>query len=252
MSTASQSASIYYVGWDVGGWNCDRNSKSRDAIAILDSPLSPVGIVWRGNLRDNINRAASANDWLRGLFDLCKSSIPTSIEKVVLAIDAPLGYSLQFANLITDLRCVESVGCSSTNEYLFRQTERMLFERGFSPLSSVKDMIGSQSTKALHVLAKFAPATQSCGVWTDGCALTAIEAYPSACRHSSLLRELRNRGQYVSQSTDKDDALTCALIAYLFDQRRAEMVPPPADVPVVEGWIWLPRDARAKAAEPAI
>jgi hypothetical protein len=252
MSSTPDLTNTYYIGWDVGGWNCDRNSKSRDAISILDSSLSLVGTSWRGNLRDSLNRAATSNDWLRELFDVCRSSVPAPLGKVVLAIDAPLGYSLQFAKLITDLRCVDSVGRSAANEYLFRQTERMLFERGFSPLSSVKDMIGSQSTKAQHVLAKFASATQSCGVWTDGCALTAIEAYPSACRHSSLLRELRNRGQYTSQGTDKDDALTCALIAYLFDQRRAEMVPPPDDVPVAEGWIWLPRDARAKAAEPAI
>ena len=21
----------YFIGWDVGGWNCDKNAKSRDA-----------------------------------------------------------------------------------------------------------------------------------------------------------------------------------------------------------------------------
>ena len=26
-----------FIGWDVGGWNCDRNSKSRDALVVLDA-----------------------------------------------------------------------------------------------------------------------------------------------------------------------------------------------------------------------
>lgn len=32
----------YFVGWDVGGWNCDNNSESRDAIVILDANLALV------------------------------------------------------------------------------------------------------------------------------------------------------------------------------------------------------------------
>jgi hypothetical protein len=41
----------FYIGWDVGGWNCDHNQKSRDAIVILSHDLSIVGRPWRGNLR---------------------------------------------------------------------------------------------------------------------------------------------------------------------------------------------------------
>jgi hypothetical protein len=26
-------ASAFFIGWDVGGWNCDDNSKSRDALS---------------------------------------------------------------------------------------------------------------------------------------------------------------------------------------------------------------------------
>lgn len=36
-------ASAYYVGWNVGGQNFNRNANSRDAIAILDSELAIVG-----------------------------------------------------------------------------------------------------------------------------------------------------------------------------------------------------------------
>ncbi|WP_081139039.1 hypothetical protein [Halomonas sp. BC2] len=27
-----------YIGWDVGGWNCDHNPASRDALVVLDAP----------------------------------------------------------------------------------------------------------------------------------------------------------------------------------------------------------------------
>lgn len=26
-----------FIGWDVGGWNCDRNASSRVALVVLDS-----------------------------------------------------------------------------------------------------------------------------------------------------------------------------------------------------------------------
>lgn len=26
----------HFIGWDVGAWDCDKNSNSRDAILILD------------------------------------------------------------------------------------------------------------------------------------------------------------------------------------------------------------------------
>ncbi|MGO9017169.1 MAG: hypothetical protein ACLQVJ_02350 [Syntrophobacteraceae bacterium] len=49
---------FFYIGWDVGGWNCDKNLNSRDAIVILDSALAIMGKPWRGNLRTAINNSA--------------------------------------------------------------------------------------------------------------------------------------------------------------------------------------------------
>ena len=65
--------STFYIGWDVGGWNCDKNGKSRDALVILDAELKLVGRPWRGNLRTAINEAADASDWVNRLFGLCKA-----------------------------------------------------------------------------------------------------------------------------------------------------------------------------------
>jgi hypothetical protein len=47
--------SVFYISWDVGGWNCEKNANSRDALAILDADLNLIGQPWRGNLTDAIN-----------------------------------------------------------------------------------------------------------------------------------------------------------------------------------------------------
>lgn len=246
-------ALVFYVGWDVGGWNCDKNGKSRDAIVILDAALQIVGKPWRGNLRTTINAATGADAFVQALFALCGSpalgalgaaSARPANPRVTLAIDTPLGFSQAFVGLATGLQCVEPIGQSNANPYLFRRTERFLFEHRLTPLSAIKDMIGSQATKGMHTLAKFAPHRTSCGVWTDTRHLVAIEAYPSACKKSQDMALLRQRYATLDHE-DKTDALTCALVAYLFDQKREALAAPDADVPLSEGWIWVPRDVLA-------
>lgn len=231
----------FYIGWDVGGWNCDHNPRSRDAIVILDADLHPVGTVWRGNLREAINSSATASDWVRALFRECRAKCPPEFA-ITLAIDAPLGFSREFIQLIKDGNTCGPIGQSRDNRYLYRNTERVMFARDQPPLSAVKDMIGSQSTKAIHALARFAPERVACGVWRspDG-VLTAIESCPAACRGSPTLAGLRHCGPLMND--DQEDALTCALVASVFATDRDQLVAPPADVPVEEGWIWVPQDA---------
>lgn len=255
MSEAGQ-PDQFFIGWDVGGWNCDKNRESRDAIVILDADQQIVGTPWRGNLRVTINEADSPQEWLAALFAHCQADLPGDNMQAVLAIDTPLGFSDAFARLVVRREFEEPIGQSDTNPYLFRETEQFLFDHALKPLSPIKDMIGSQATKGMHVLAKFAPTAQSCGVWTDSATLTAIEAYPSACKQSPLIQELL--GQYVIgerveppgrlwigalDHQDKVDALTCALIAHAFAYRPDVLAQPPDSIPMTEGWIWVPKDA---------
>ena len=240
MNGTSQAPSLYF-GWDVGGWNCDKNGKSRDALVILDAGLNIVGQPWRGNLRSAINEAADSADWVSKLFALCKAPDPSGRPQITLAIDTPLGFSEEFTRLVTQRSHAGEVGNSATNPYLFRQTERYLFEQGLTPLSAIKDMIGSQATKGMHVLAKFAPTIQRCGVWSDRAGLIAIEAYPSACKTSATVKGLQQRFGKLDHD-DLDDALTCALVAYLFDNQPEALIHPLASVPASEGWIWAPKD----------
>lgn len=245
----------FYVGWDVGGWNCERNRESRDAIVILDAGGELVGMPWRGNLRELINTAGKTRDWLQGLFSLCGATWPHEA-CAVLAIDTPLAFSDAFARLLNHLEYEEPIGSSDANPYLFRGTERFLFARGLKPLSPLKDMIGSQATKGMHVLGKFAPHPKRCGVWRDGGMLTAIEAYPSACKRSATVQALLDpfRLEKPNEASrpgwraglnhqDKIDALICAVIARLFDCHPEALASPGPDALMSEGWIWVPADA---------
>lgn len=230
----------FFIGWDVGGWNCDRNSKSRDAVVILDDKMAIVGKPWRGNLRECIASSKETRDWLNALFAKCGAQYPASSPSITIAIDTPLGFSDEFVRLITRRGYVEPHETSGLNRYLFRYTERQLFERGRMPLSAIKDMIGSQATKGIHALTKFASQTESCGVWTDGDAFRAIETYPAACRDTKPVKACLGRRRSLGHG-DVDDARVCAVIAYIFATERDVLEQPPADVPLGEGWIWIPR-----------
>jgi len=229
----------FFIGWDVGGWNCDTNSKSRDAIVILDESLTIVGKPWRGNLRETINAAVTTTEWTASLFRLCGSEGDKNVT-VTLAIDTPLGFSTEFLALASDLQASGSIGDSPSNQYLYRHTERRLFKGKKGPLSAIKDMIGSQATKGMHVLAKFAPQIESCGVWTDGANLWAIETYPAACQNAQVIKRLLKARNRLAHD-DLDDARICALVAHLFATRRSSLDEPSNDVPLREGWIWLPQ-----------
>jgi len=231
-----------FIGWDVGGWNCDRNGLSRDALVILNGSNSLLGKPWRGNLREALNRPSSTREWISTLFHLCGASEPQDGVPVTLAIATPLGFSEPFLRLANGLQGEGPIGASNTNPYLFRQTELHLFRQGLNPLSAIKDMIGSQATKGMHALAKFAPHRVGTGVWTDGACLTAIEAYPSACKASPTIQALR-QSLPAFDHEDKNDALTCALVAYLFATQITALEAPGPDVPEREGWIWVPRVA---------
>lgn len=227
----------FFIGWDVGGWNCDRNRTSRDAVVILDESVEVVGTPWRGNLRESIAESRTTDEWLAGLFGMCGAEVPAGEKAVTMAIDTPLGFPDGLVALITRKGWMEPDETSGRNRYLFRQTERHLFERGWRPLSAIKDMIGSQATKGMHVLAKFAPQVESCGVWTDGDGFRVIETYPTACRDALAVKTLV-RGRVKSAHDDVKDAMVCAVVAHLFATMRAALEPPPASVPVSEGWIW--------------
>ena len=180
------------------------------------------------------------------------------MKQVLLAIDTPLGFSQELIDLLVNKQFIGEVEDSASNGYLYRYTERFLFGCGLKPLSPIKDMIGSQATKGMHVLGKFAPNIKSCGVWSDGDKLLVIEAYPSACKNSKIVGELRlpfviptNQKkdseievQFIPEldHTDKYDALICALVGWLQLNNPKKIIQPDLDTPESEGWIFAPVD----------
>jgi hypothetical protein len=227
-----------FIGWDVGGWNCDKNPNSRDALVVLNGGGARVGQPWRGNLRQTLNAAITGSDFLAAILTLCKLSRP-AIAKATIAIDAPLGFPAAFAQLVTGDAPLDQIGQSAANPYLYRATERRLVAEGVNPLSAVKDMIGSQSTKAMHAAARYTRRIAP-GVWSDGAHLTLIETYPALCRSRAPAASNELATAATAREIDILDAEVCAQIARAFVQRPDWLEPPPSDVPASEGWIWAP------------
>ncbi|HOZ14759.1 MAG TPA: hypothetical protein PK784_08230 [Tenuifilaceae bacterium] len=234
-------SNTYYIGWDVGGWNCEKNSKSRDAIVILDANGCKIGEAFRVNLRNYIIESKNTLDFVSNIFTLCDLEQKfNESSKAILAIDAPLGFSKGFKELLAG-NITDNINKHQENPYLFRTTEKFLFEKEFTPLSSVKDRIGSQTTKAMHVVAKFTPKIKSCGVWQDeNGLLTVIETYPAACR------KFDNMPVVDSKKEDIRDAHICATIAKMFDKENEKLEQPPIETSKSEGWIWIPKLENAK------
>jgi hypothetical protein len=106
-------------------------------------------------------------------------------------------------------------------------------------------MIGSQATKGIHVITKFATIEESCGVWTDGETFRAIETYPTIWRETPRVKRFLETecgdGRSWDENTDAQDARICAFVAFLFANRKDELEGPPVDIPLSEGWIWSPK-----------
>ncbi|WP_107949525.1 hypothetical protein [Shewanella baltica] len=245
----------WYIGWDVGAWNCEKNTTSRDALLVFNQQGELVGKPWRGNLRDTIAAAASYIDWLLTVAKLChlddKNKVMFATQNVVMAIDTPLGFSNGLLQLLQGEAVTTPFTASCDNPYLYRHTERELFAHGYSPLSAVKDMIGSQATKGLHLLRKFGFTPSPSGVWQlnqisqNQCQHSALESYPTVLKTSALvaqyIEQLSSQTNFNSWHQDIQDAAYCAIAALLYHQQPNVMATPTEDV-TTEGWIYLPKE----------
>src|ERR1700730_12667812 len=80
------------MGWDVGGWHCDQNKNSRDALVLLDVPdevLQPPG-KWRGNLR-GVLAALTGVPLICEMLALCGLR-DVGLFDLTIALDTPLGW----------------------------------------------------------------------------------------------------------------------------------------------------------------
>lgn len=226
---------VFYIGWDVGAWSCKAHKgKSCDALVVLDSKNTILGYC-RLPLTTIINTATNTKDFTNKLLELCEVKVDNINYKVILAIDTPLGFSSAFKNLICDYTTsINSIETHIDNPYLFRRTEQFVYDKlKKKPLSPVNDMIGSQATKGIHILSKFAPNIKELGVWCNDLQsedLTIIEAYPAIINCESKL---------TNEDLDIQDAYKCAYLASVFHNKKENLYQPTVDIDLTEGWIWF-------------
>jgi hypothetical protein len=249
-----------FLGWDVGAWNCDMNRESRDALcalAVRDRQLEIVGSPWRGNLRDTL--VVHEGPALVGALLERVGAPVAAAGHITIAIDTPLAWPRRMLDLVTKGVTVEVPAEADSNPYLFRAQELALFAATCRPLSTVRDMIGSQSTKGIHFLRRAALQPGGVGVWSDaGRTVVAIETYPAAAARdvevarstSRLLDDLLGRERQSRSGpwqADVRDAVACALVAWLHRTNAARLAAPTATVDAGEGWIWLPANTTTPA-----
>lgn len=233
----------YYVGWDVGAWYCDTNTKSRDAISVLNENRKEVYIK-----REVVRRELNENSIFSFLNKYFGGSNFEKDDIFIFAIDAvfslPYGVQQLLSNESPAL-CEKAwqKGNSIENGLLYRITERVVKEKkGQFPKSVLQDMIGSQATKIMFFLNHFGFIQQQTGVWqAENGRFTAIETYPS------ILGE---------KGPDVVDAKLCAELAYTFANNCKQLYSPQnylcnpefsdeerEDLEKIirkEGWIWFP------------
>ncbi|MGN7099909.1 hypothetical protein [Brevundimonas diminuta] len=242
-----------FVGWDVGGWHCDRNRESRDALVVLtlgrDGQPTLAGRAWRGSLRSTLT-SHKGFDLVRAMLRHCDVSLEGA-EAIMIAIDAPLGWPRAMLDLANGGDLTNVSDRDFENPYTRRQTELDLIRQGFAPLSNVRDMIGSQSTKAIHFLRAADLAPQPRARWCAG-SVTTIETYPAvalknagcSARHGQLMDTLLSRQSITKPALpDVRDALACAVVAYSASEHPETVVEPPVGYPPLEGWIIVPGSA---------
>jgi predicted nuclease with RNAse H fold len=241
-----------FLGWDVGAWNCDKNARSRDALCALKATsngLAVVGIPFWGNLRETLVRYEGQR-LIDEMLRLVKAQ-SVGPSRVTIAIDAPLAWPTEMLGLLNDGALFDVPREARENPYLYRIQERRPFVGKHYALSPVKDMIGSQSTKAIYFLRRAGLPPTSVGIWGSE-SVTAIEAYPAPIKKGikHIKREAERllkqysapaRPMGKARKNDVTDAILCALVGWFHRMDRAQLEAPTSDADRAEGWIWVPK-----------
>ena len=264
---------IYFIGCDMGGWHNTSKVKG-DALAAckwVNGDLLHV------EATANVAFFPVASD---GPLEKCISAAIKEHAKIIVAIDAALGWPASFARLVAEARIGQhnfsfERGSAIANPYLYRETERFIKSHVLTgakerPLTAVGDKFGNNSTKAQALvvwlnerLKAFRPPFDT---WDRLIARTAnhsiIEVYPAASMKSELfkrlvwplhLRDMGNIG-----SSDIADAMRCAMTGMCYAAHLGMITSNP-DFPMLwmpdevpdselnresiesEGWIFSPR-----------
>ena len=248
------------VGWDVGGWMGDKNAV---ALALWKdgSPVPhPCGTPCCFTLPDTL---MSPLELVR---KACSTVTQTDLDRlrVVIAIDAPLGFPYAFRRLVNGTTPSSGRPKSAINSPLaYRETERYV-QRVFrrTPLSAPFDKLGNNATVAIAHMQFWrrshwyrVPPFDAPGDHTK----TAIEVYPAISGEMYIgkgaadqIKQLVPEDPPLSQH--ESDAAVCAALAMAFVKGSPDGPLPPLVNPKgiegitdgilrVEGWIYNPAKA---------
>jgi hypothetical protein len=244
------------VGWDVGGW-----VGRKQAVAV--AALGPGGVEWRGTARAFRLADLPCPRW--SLLDLIRMAWPDGPEdtverhRVVLAIDAPLGFPSAFTQLLTTGEVRHSRPTRrrlTTPSPIGRATGTSSEPFGKKPLSASFDKLGNNATVAMHHATRLARLHNARVLpfdTPDDTAHTIIEVYPAlskvpkdTCCYPGIQRLLPHGAV---AATDECDACICALMALAFGLNGTWAELPPLVAPTGsgavenEGWIYhAPRE----------
>ena len=240
---------VLAIGWDVGGWMGEKHGWAMcevrsDGTLKWSSPPIELGIGPSGgfDLYEIIGRLSGSN------------GIHLDSHRVVVAVDAPLGFPVQFRRLL----CGEKVEflCPDReidSELAYRETDRHVHDRlRKKPLSAAFDKLGANATVAMvharrwHERDAFSvpPLTE---VLDPNRVI--IEVYPALTKDRRSGKVIGPLPAFlppeVKSGTDAHDAAICALHAAKFGSGEAlsglpSLVgPEPVSEAIAEeGWIY--------------
>ena len=241
------------LGWDVGGW---QGKKQGFAVAVLDG----MNIEWKG-IPFVTSFVQLGSDPIQVLHTLWHRFMGTEgigpNDTVVIGIDAPLGWPMDFQALINNTAHIPAIVKKQiNNRYAYRDTERYIYYRYKKmPLSASFDKLGNNATVAIAYAKEWVRQEGYRVLPQHGESLgfrSIIEVYPG------LEKRRKPIGNIMVQSAldrlppvlpdDAYDAAICALQALSFADLKEETHLPPLVGPVdkgiddavlnAEGWIY--------------
>jgi hypothetical protein len=237
------------IGWDVGGWS----GKKHGFAAFLAEPDAPPRIVGTPCGRELLDPLGDIS--LRTFVEDIVGSQDGAWDdatRVVIGIDAPLGFPRAFAELLAGTPLPGPVRRKMAgNAYAYRDTDRHVEAHFKQPLSGSFDKLGNNATVAMHHVARWRHEGLAVLPFDrpDECSYVALEVYPAILRISldgprpGWYRQLVP--EWANRTGDDADAVVCAAMALAWACPGAaglpEMCAAPDGLPTGEGWIYYPR-----------
>lgn len=239
---------VVAIGWDAGGWR----GKKQGLAALIREETGQIRLLQPPSGR-SLEQWGEAHRLDRFVEVATAGTATRKSHRVVIGIDAPLGFPSAFTKLLNGTATAVNLEKEMIhNRYAFRETDRVIAERFKMPLSASFDKLGNNASVAMH----YALGWREQGLRVlpfdvdDGVSDIAIEVYPAIVCESaggdrpSWLQPILNLAEGLERGSDTQDALVCAALALAYHSCGTGGLPrmagPDRELPKGEGWIYTP------------